>query len=179
MNRPHARHAHGWRWSIAFTVLIVAAGTQSKGQAPTGAAARPPAQEAPLLVLSPKAKSASWTGVHRPHTKLRDVVARHHGQADWAETVVDDESLFAQWISMGARAETDVAPGELWRAGGTALMPSRHEWLPVSGAHVRAGLRFFVVSGFSRTAPRKRPSSTAASCSDGHARTPRPSRALA
>ncbi len=53
------------------------------------------------MVLSPKAKSGGWTGVHRPHTKLRDVLARHEGQADWAETVVDDESLFAQWISMG------------------------------------------------------------------------------
>jgi mannose-6-phosphate isomerase-like protein (cupin superfamily) len=62
------------------------------------------AQEAPLLVLSPKAKSGGWTGVHRPHTKLSDVLARHEGQADWAETIVDDESLLAQWISM--------APGE-------------------------------------------------------------------
>jgi hypothetical protein len=53
------------------------------------------------MVLSPKAKSAGWTGVHRPHTKLHDVLARHKGQADWAETIVDDESLFAQWISMG------------------------------------------------------------------------------
>jgi mannose-6-phosphate isomerase-like protein (cupin superfamily) len=63
-------------------------------------------QEAPLLVLSPKAKSGGWTGVHRPHTKLRDVLARHDGQTDWTETVVDDESLFAQWISMGPRQKT-------------------------------------------------------------------------
>ena len=63
---------------------------------------RPPArQNAPLMMMSPKAKSAGWTGVHRPHTKLADVLARHKGQADWAETIVDDESLFAQWISMG------------------------------------------------------------------------------
>ena len=97
------RRVHGWwrasAWVIAFTLLIVAAGTSSQGQSPTGAAARP-AQEAPLLVMSPKAKSAGWTGVHRPHTKLRDVLTRHHGQADWAETVVDDESLLhsgSQW----------------------------------------------------------------------------------
>ena len=62
------------------------------------------AQQTRLMVLAPKAKSAGWTGVHRPHTKLADVLARHAGEADWAETVVDDESLFAQWISM--------APGE-------------------------------------------------------------------
>jgi mannose-6-phosphate isomerase-like protein (cupin superfamily) len=65
---------------------------------------RASAQEAPLAVLAPKAKSPGWTGVHRPHTKLADVLARHSGHASWAETVVDDESLFAQWISM--------APGE-------------------------------------------------------------------
>ena len=64
------------------------------------------AQEAPLMVLSPKATSGGWTGVHRPHTKLHDVLARHEGQKDWVETVVDDESLFAQWISMAPGAKT-------------------------------------------------------------------------
>ena len=63
-------------------------------------------QEAPLLVLSPKAVSGGWTGVHRPHTRLRDVLARHDGQTDWAETVVEDESLFAQWISMSPGRKT-------------------------------------------------------------------------
>ena len=63
------------------------------------------------MVMSPKAKSAGWTGVHRPHTKLVDVLARHHGQADWAETIVDDESLFAQWISM-APGQQDAAAHE-------------------------------------------------------------------
>jgi mannose-6-phosphate isomerase-like protein (cupin superfamily) len=64
------------------------------------------AQEAPLLVLSPKAAPPGWTGVHRPHTKLQDVLARHEGETDWAETVVDDESLFAQWISLGPGQKT-------------------------------------------------------------------------
>jgi mannose-6-phosphate isomerase-like protein (cupin superfamily) len=64
------------------------------------------AQEPPLLVLSPKAESTGWMGVHRPHTKLRDVLARHEGKSDWAETVVDDESLFAQWISMAPGQKT-------------------------------------------------------------------------
>ncbi len=63
-------------------------------------------QEPPLLVLSPKAKSGGWIGVHRPHTKLTDVLARHAGQKDWAETVVDDESLVAQWLSMGPGQKT-------------------------------------------------------------------------
>jgi mannose-6-phosphate isomerase-like protein (cupin superfamily) len=64
------------------------------------------AQDAPLLVLSPKAKPPGWTGIHRPHTKLSDVLARHAGETDWAEAVVDDESLFAQWISMAPGQKT-------------------------------------------------------------------------
>jgi len=69
--------------------------------------ARPAAaQEPPLLVLAPKAKPVGWTGVHRPHTKLRDVLARHAGEQDWAETVVDDESLFAQWVSLAPGQKT-------------------------------------------------------------------------
>ena len=61
-----------WRHrTMGLAVLVAAAGTSSIGQGPTGAAQRPPAaQEPPLMVLSPKAKSAGWTGVHRPHTKL-------------------------------------------------------------------------------------------------------------
>jgi mannose-6-phosphate isomerase-like protein (cupin superfamily) len=34
------------------------------------------------------------------------VLARHEGQTDWAETVVADESLFAQWVSLGPGAKT-------------------------------------------------------------------------
>src|SRR5262245_39814092 len=107
MNRPLARYGNGWRWVMGVALLVAAAGTQPAGQGPTGAAARPPAnQNAPLMVLSPKAKSAGWTGVHKPHTKLADVLARHKRHADWAETIVDDESLFAQWISMGPGKKT-------------------------------------------------------------------------
>jgi len=107
MNRLEPRYASWRHLAMAIALLVAAAGTQSTGQTPTGRAARPPGgQDPPLLVLSPKAKSAGWTGVHRPHPKLRDVLARHKDQADWAETIVDDESLFAQWISMGPGRKT-------------------------------------------------------------------------
>src|SRR6185436_17242723 len=95
------------KWLMALAAIVAAAGTVSTGQTPTGAAQRPPARQAtPLIMMSPKAASPGWTGVHRPHTKLVDVLKRHHGQADWAETIVDDESLFAQWISMGPGKKT-------------------------------------------------------------------------
>jgi mannose-6-phosphate isomerase-like protein (cupin superfamily) len=76
-------------WALAASALANAAG-----------------QEPPLVVLSPKAAPPGWTGVHRPHTKLQDVLARHEGQKDWAETVVDDESLVAQWISLAPGGKT-------------------------------------------------------------------------
>jgi mannose-6-phosphate isomerase-like protein (cupin superfamily) len=94
------------RWWIFLAVLVAATGTQSAGQAPAAAPPRPAGGNQDLLVLSPKQKSAGWTGVHKPHTKLADVLARHKGAADWAETIVDDESLFAQWISMGPGKKT-------------------------------------------------------------------------
>ncbi len=98
----------GWTVRIiAPAVFVVLAGTHFTGQTPTGAAARPPArQNTPLIMMSPKATSGGWTGVHKPHTRLRDVLARHTGKADWAETIVDDESLNAQWISMGPGQKT-------------------------------------------------------------------------
>ena len=82
-----------WRLSLSRWCALLALATAAfTAQAALGQASG----EAPLLVLSPKAKSGGWTGVHRPHTRLQDVLARHAGQANWEETVVDDESLFAQ-----------------------------------------------------------------------------------
>jgi len=94
-------------WVMALAILVTVAGTRPTGQTPTGAAARPPArQTAPLIMMSPKATPPGWTGVHHPHTKLSDVLGRHKNQADWAETIVDDESLNAQWVSMGPGHKT-------------------------------------------------------------------------
>ena len=94
-------------WIVTLVALTAIAEISSYGQTPSGAAQRPPArQTTPVIMMSPKASSPGWTGVHRPHSKLADVLARHKGQADWAETIVDDESLNAQWISMGPGKKT-------------------------------------------------------------------------
>jgi mannose-6-phosphate isomerase-like protein (cupin superfamily) len=103
MNRPGS----GRLWAAGLGVLLMAAGTSSTGQAPAGAAGRPPARPAaPLIMMSPKATPPGWTGVHRPHTRLADVLTRHNGQADWSDTIVDDESLHAEWISMAPGKKT-------------------------------------------------------------------------
>ena len=122
MNQSQPRHRKWRYWAMGLAVIVTTAGVPSSGQTPTGAAARPPANaNAPLMVLSPKAKSGGWTGVHKPHTKLADVLARHKGQADWAETIVDDESLFAQWISMapGKKTPRRMKPKATWRTPAT------------------------------------------------------------
>jgi mannose-6-phosphate isomerase-like protein (cupin superfamily) len=97
------------RVARALTAVITLAGAATCFGQPSGGTPQPAPrviQGAPLMVLSPKAKSPGWTGVHRPHTKLADVLARHDGKADWAETVVDDESLVAQWVSMAPKQKT-------------------------------------------------------------------------
>ena len=107
MNQFQPRHRMWRYWTMGLAVFVAMTGAASRGQTPTGAVARPPANtNAPLMVLPPKAKPAGWTGVHKPHTKLGDVLTRHKGQTDWAETILDDESLFAQWISMGPGTTT-------------------------------------------------------------------------
>jgi mannose-6-phosphate isomerase-like protein (cupin superfamily) len=98
-------------WIVTALLLVVtSAGSTGQtpaagGQAPTGRGGRGPTEPDPIMLV-PKAKSAGWSGVHKPHTKLADVLAKHKGQSDWAETIVDDESLFAQWISLGPGQKT-------------------------------------------------------------------------
>jgi len=62
---------------------------------------------APQIVWSPKAvKPGDWTPPHKPHTKLVDVLAKHKGKADWVETVVDDDTLRTDYISMAPGGKT-------------------------------------------------------------------------
>jgi mannose-6-phosphate isomerase-like protein (cupin superfamily) len=97
--RAGTAHALTAILALAIALPLLA---QSSADTPRPA----PSPEQPLLVLSPKARPDGCTGVHRPHTRLREVLARHEGQGDWAETVVDDESLFAQWISLRPGGKT-------------------------------------------------------------------------
>ena len=58
-------------------------------------------------MLAPKAaKLNEYVAPHKPHTKLAEVLAKHKGQADWVEPVVDDDNLHADYISMGPGKKT-------------------------------------------------------------------------
>jgi len=65
------------------------------------------AQQPPQIVWSPKAtKPGDWTPPHKPHTKIADLLAKHKGKADWVETVVDDDTLHADYIAAAPGSKT-------------------------------------------------------------------------
>jgi hypothetical protein len=83
--------------AVITFVTFVAAGLSAQG----------PPRPGPQIVWSPKSATPdAWTPPHRPHTKLADVLARHAGRADWVETIVDDDTLHADYISMAPGAKT-------------------------------------------------------------------------
>jgi mannose-6-phosphate isomerase-like protein (cupin superfamily) len=84
-------------------VGLVSVGLVAQGPVPAPAA---PGSE-PQIVWSPKASApAGWTAPHKPHTKLADLLAQYKGQKDWAETMVDDDTLHADYISMAPGGKT-------------------------------------------------------------------------
>jgi quercetin dioxygenase-like cupin family protein len=90
-------------------------------QSPGGAAPEP------QVVWSPKAVAPqAWTPPHKPHTRLADLLARHKGQGDWIESMVDDDTLHAEYISM--------APG---RKTPQRMNADTREWWVVQDGQIR------------------------------------------
>ena len=90
--------------AAGITLFVVVGMGGVFAQQPQAPAARGPAQQ---VVWSPKAtKPGDWTPPHKPHTKLADLLTKHKGQVEWAETVVDDDTLHAAYISMSAGGKT-------------------------------------------------------------------------
>src|SRR5262245_22251922 len=55
-------------------------------------------QEQPSWAPKPKQPS-KYIPPHKPHTKLSDLKARHKGEANWKEVIVDDDHINAAYIS--------------------------------------------------------------------------------
>lgn len=80
-----------------------------------------------LLAWAPKAtKPTAWTGPHKAHTKYSEVLAKHKGQTNWSELVVDDEHLRSEFISS--------APGT---ATPRRFHPDTREWWVVTDGQIR------------------------------------------
>lgn len=85
---------------IAISAIVIA------GFVSVGLVAQGPANP-PQLVWSPKASTPpDWAPPNRPHTKLADVLAKHKGQGNWTEVMVDDDTLHADYVSMAAGGKT-------------------------------------------------------------------------
>src|SRR4051794_40143603 len=58
------------------------------------------AQTRDIIAWAPKAsKPTAWTGPHTPRHIYSEMLARHKGQGNWSELVVDDEHLRSEFIS--------------------------------------------------------------------------------
>jgi mannose-6-phosphate isomerase-like protein (cupin superfamily) len=61
------------------------------------------------LGWSPKPAALTPYGDNRPITRLSDVLARHQGQANWSEDVVETDRYDARWIQMAPGGQTRPA----------------------------------------------------------------------
>ncbi len=84
-------------------------------------------QSKDILAWAPKAsKPTEWTGPHKPHTKYADLLAKHKGEANWRELVVDDEHLRSEYIS---EAPGTVTPRH--------FHPDTREWWVITDGQIR------------------------------------------
>ena len=62
---------------------------------------------APLTAWAPvPVKLAPFTAPNKPLKKFVDILARHRGKSDWAETEVLTRDFIGQYVSMGAGKKT-------------------------------------------------------------------------
>jgi len=78
----------------ACAAVFALAGAQSASTAPLEAWAPVPVKPAP------------FTAPNAPHKKFTDILARHRGKSDWAETEVLTRDFIGQYVSMGAGKKT-------------------------------------------------------------------------
>ncbi|HEX4176845.1 MAG TPA: hypothetical protein VHY57_00335, partial [Rhizomicrobium sp.] len=65
------------------------------------------ASTAPLTAWAPQpVKPASFVAPNKPLRKFADILARHRGKSDWAETEVLTRDFIGQYISMGPDKKT-------------------------------------------------------------------------
>ena len=63
-------------------------------------------------LIAPKGAPGKYTGPHKPITKWADLKAKHAGHADWRELIVDDDRLYAEYVSAkpGTKSPRSVHP---------------------------------------------------------------------
>jgi mannose-6-phosphate isomerase-like protein (cupin superfamily) len=85
---------------FAFSVGARTVSTQQAGGGGRGGGGRG-AQQPPAEWWAAKAKPGVYNPPNKPHIKLVDLKARHKGEANWTEVVVNDENFHSEY-SQGA-----------------------------------------------------------------------------
>jgi mannose-6-phosphate isomerase-like protein (cupin superfamily) len=85
------------------------------------------AQQSETLAWAPMpAQPTGWTPPNRPIWRLKTLLEQHKGQANWKETVVSDNFLHADYISMAPGVKTP-----------RRLHPDTREWWIVQDGQIR------------------------------------------
>lgn len=88
------------------------------------AVAQQRSKEAPSW--APKYEPAKYPTGHKPHTKLKDLLARHKGASDWQEVIVNDDHLKSEYIM--AKPGTKVS---------RRFHPDTREWWVIMDGEIR------------------------------------------
>jgi mannose-6-phosphate isomerase-like protein (cupin superfamily) len=99
------------------------------GQQPTAATGRGGAavRQLPTVAWAPKPiKPNGWIAPNKPITKLSDLLTKHKGQTDWTETIVSDDYLHGDYISMGPGKKTQPR-----------FNPDTREWWVIQDGQIR------------------------------------------
>jgi len=90
-----------WMPTLALVAALGAVSPSAQTQGGRGAAG------ATSLFLAPKADSpAGWIAPNKAWTKLSEILAKHSSETDWTETIVRDDLLHADYVSMGSGRKT-------------------------------------------------------------------------
>lgn len=86
-----------------------------------------PAQRGGMIALAPKPTGLTpYVEPHRPVWRLSEILSAHEGEENWRQTIVDDEHLKAEYISM--------APGE---STPTAFYADNRAWWVIQDGQIR------------------------------------------
>jgi mannose-6-phosphate isomerase-like protein (cupin superfamily) len=96
-------------------------------------------QQASITAWAPKpVKPTGWAAPNKPIWKLADVLREHKGQQNWTQTVVSDDYLHADYISMAPGSKTP-----------RRFHPDTREWWVIQDGQIRftiEGQESFVAS---------------------------------
>src|SRR4029453_2211705 len=85
-------------------VVLAALGMAGLSVSRSGVSAQPPRD---VLAWAPMPTAPSkWIAPNRPHWKLSELLEKHKGEPNWTESVVNDTTLRAEYISMAPGAKT-------------------------------------------------------------------------